>query len=155
VFVNGLTDRITIVPLPLFERLTESTLNMTSTLWGGALSSFEVMQGFDGRPLNKVFEFRTVGIPMDDFVARLGLPQPEYIKMDVDGIEHLILRGGTQVLKRVTAISVEINDAFAEQAEDARRSLQAAGLRLASKAHSQLMEDNPAFSGTFNQVWTR
>ena len=31
---------------------------------------------------------------MDECVTKLGAPFPDYIKMDVDGIEHLILRGG-------------------------------------------------------------
>ena len=35
IFLNQLTDRITIVPLPLSDRMAFSKLNMTSTSWGG------------------------------------------------------------------------------------------------------------------------
>jgi len=155
IYVNRLTDRITIFPLPLSDQIAVSTLNMTSTLWGGALSTFDKDIGYDGGALNKCFEFRTLGVSMDDCVARLGMPAPEYIKMDVDGIEHLILRGGQQVLRTVKGVSIEINDAFTEQAETARQVLEQAGLRFIGKAHSQLIEESETFSRTFNQVWAR
>jgi FkbM family methyltransferase len=155
IFLNGLTSSITTVALPLCTRLSESTLNMTTTAWGGALSSFGADYGFDGQTLRRVFEFRTVGLSMDECAAKLALPQPQFIKMDVDGIEHLILQGGEQILRQVRSVSVEINDAFTEQAQDCARLLTAAGLRLVGKAHSDMIEHNPTFNTTFNQVWER
>ncbi len=155
IFLNGLSDRVTIVSLPLFEQVAESSLNMSSTQWGGALSTFGAAHGFDGEALNKVFEFRTVGVSMDDCVNKLGLPAPDFMKMDVDGIEHLILRGGRQVLGRLLGVSIEINDAFTQQAVESQRTLEAAGLRFVSKAHSEMIEANPTFNRTFNQVWAR
>jgi FkbM family methyltransferase len=155
VFLNGLSHQVTIVPLPLFESLTESTLKMTTTAWGGALSTFGASYGHDGRALTKVFEFRTIGLPMDEFVTRLALPEPQYIKLDVDGIEHLILRGGPQVLRSVKSVSVEVNDGFAQQAQDCKRLLGEAGLRFISKAHSDIIEADPGFNMIFNQVWAR
>jgi len=155
IFLNQLAERITIIALPLFAHLTESTLNMTTTAWGGALSTFAAQHGFDGRAMDKVFEFRTVGLPMDEFVSKLALPRPDFIKMDVDGIEHLILQGGPQILRQVQGMSVEINDAFTTQASDCERLLTAAGLRLIGKAHSDMIENNPTFNRTFNQVWAR
>jgi FkbM family methyltransferase len=155
IFLNGLTDKVTMVSLPLCARVAESTLNMTSTLWGGALSTFGEPYGFDGQTMDKRFEFRTIGLSMDEATDRLGLPFPDYIKMDVDGIEHLILRGGREVLNRTKGVSVEINDAFETQAEESRLLLTAARLRLVSKKHSEMIEANSAFNRTFNQVWAR
>ena len=40
IFLNNLTEQVTIVPLPLSDKLTFSTLNMTNTDWGGALSTY-------------------------------------------------------------------------------------------------------------------
>lgn len=155
VFLNQLTDKITIMSLPLFEQLTENTLNMSGTSWGGALSAFGVLHGFDGHAMHKVFEFRTLGVSMDDAVKKLCLPRPDYIKMDVDGIEHLILRGGREVLDGVRGIIVEINDGFAVQADESKRLLEASGLRLVSKAHSAMIEESATFNQTFNQIWVR
>jgi FkbM family methyltransferase len=155
IFLNRLTDRVTIMALPLCTRLSESTLNMTTTAWGGALSTFGTDVGFDGRTLERVFEFRTVGLSMDECPAKLALPPPEFIKMDVDGIEHLILQGGAAILRQVRGVSVEVNEAFTEQAQGCERLLTEAGLRFVAKAHSDMIEHNPTFRRTFNQVWER
>ncbi len=155
VYLNHLTSQVTLASLPLCEQVADSTLNMTTTQWGGALSSFGVEYGHDGEALGKVFEFRTIGLSADEFVTKLGVPYPDYIKMDVDGIEHLILRGAGEVLKRARSIQIEINDAFATQAQESRRLLEASGLRLVSKSHSELIEGSRAFNCTFNQVWAR
>ncbi len=115
IFLNQLSDKVVIVPLPLFDQLSINKLQMTNTEWGGALSSFGAEYGHDGKPIHKVFEYSLVGLSLNDAVQRLNLPEPDYIKMDVDGIEHIILKGGKNVLKNVKEILVEINEDFVEQ----------------------------------------
>lgn len=156
IFLNGLTSRITIVPLPLAETLSASTLNMTTTEWGGALSTFGQSYGHDGETMKKVFEIPTIGLSMTDAVNLLRIPQPDYIKMDVDGIEHLILKGGKSVLQGAQGILVEINDTFTAQATEASRYLGEAGFVLKEKRHADYF-DSYTGSGkhTFNQIWTR
>jgi len=154
IFLNGITDQATIVPLPLSDELAVSKLNMTSTDWGGALSTFGQDYGHDGEVLRKIFEFRTVGLSMVDAFDLLKIPQPDYIKIDVDGIEHLILKGGAVVLENAQSVLIEINDAFRQQAEDAKRYLNAAGLRLTTKRRWEGTDNSP-FEATYNQIWHR
>jgi len=154
VWLNELCAQVTIVPLPLSERLTNSTLNMTTTEWGGAMSTFAENVKFDGTALEKVFEFRTLGLSMDQARALLGIPAPDYIKMDVDGIEHMILKGGADVLRGVRGVLVEINDAFERQAVESAEHLRAAGLVLKEKRHAEVF-DSGALSTCFNQIWQR
>jgi FkbM family methyltransferase len=156
IHLNNLTQLITIVPLPLSDELSLSRLNMSTTDWGGALSTFGQSYGHDGAPMAKVFEFPTVGLSMVDAVERLNIPPPDYIKMDVDGIEHLILKGGMPILRRVRGALIEINDRFSEQAEQARRYLLESGLTLAAKRHAEIFdhsEGSPRY--TYNQIWSR
>ena len=42
---------------------------------------------------------------------------PDYIKIDVDGIEHLILRGGDKLFfsKKIKSVLIEINENFENQ----------------------------------------
>lgn len=152
--LNDLTDRATIVPLPLCGLLSVSTLNMTSTDWGGALSSFGQAYGHDGQTMSKVFGFQTIGISMTDAVTLLGIPQPDYVKMDVDGIEHLILKGGASILRNVKGVLIEINEEFAQQLQDSTRYLREAGLVLKEKRHADMCE-NSLFKNTYNQIWHR
>ncbi len=152
--LNGVTQLVTLIPLPLSNGLGLSTLNMSSTEWGGALSTFGESYGHDGRPLHKQFEFSTLGLSMDQVVALLQIPQPLYIKMDVDGIEHLILAGGADVLRGVEAVLIEINDAFQQQSEQSRQLLSAAGFRLKDKRRWDAMTGSE-FESAFNQIWHR
>jgi FkbM family methyltransferase len=151
IFLNNLTAQVVIVPLPLAGQLATSTLNMSMTEWGGAMSTFGESYTHDGKPLVKVFEFQTLGLSMDDAVHRLEIAQPDYIKMDVDGIEHLILRGGPDVLSKVKGVLIEINEEFTHQAMDSFKYLSDAGLELVEKRHSEMFADTIVF----NQIWRR
>ena len=152
--LNSLTSTATIIPLPLTDALTISTLNMTTTEWGGAMSTFDQSYTHDGSMLKKVFEFRTIGLSMDEALALLRTAQPDYIKMDVDGIEHLILKGGTEVLKNIKSVLIEINDDFEEQAVNSVRYLREAGLVVKAKRHANMFDHSP-YKNSFNQIWHR
>jgi FkbM family methyltransferase len=155
-FINGLTERVTIVPLPLSDSLVISRLNMTSTEWGGAMSTFAQSYGHDGETMQTVFEYPTIGLSMVDAVELLKIPQPDYIKMDVDGIEHLILKGGMPILAKTKGILIEINDKFDTQASEASSCLQAAGFSLKEKRHADYFDTvTTAAKHTFNQIWVK
>ena len=160
-FLNDLSGQITVVPLPLTGEKGINKLHLT-TDWGGALSTFgSEAIGHDGKPIGekgifkKVFEYQTLGVSMDDAVDMLNIPTPDYIKMDVDGIEHIILGGGQKVLKNVKSVIIEINDDFEEQGVVAHRILKESGLILSEKVHSEVVEKIDEFRLTFNQIWIR
>lgn len=156
IFLNGLTSRATIIPLPLAGELAVSTLHMSSTDWGGAMSTFGQTYGHDGELLHKVFEFSTIGLSMVDAVERLKISQPDYIKMDVDGIEHMILKGGAPILRKAKGVLVELNDQFIEQVSEASGYLRAAGMSLREKRHAACFDAaTDSAKHTFNQIWTR
>ncbi len=154
IFLNKVTDLVTIVPLALAGGLGTNTLNMTTTEWGGALSTFGEDYGFDGRPMDKVFAFAPIGLSMDQAAEILALPMPQYLKIDVDGIEHLVLSGGAKVLQQVDSVLIEINVAFPEQAEQAHRYLTEARLSLVDQRRGPTLTGD-AFEAVFNQIWRR
>jgi hypothetical protein len=117
-------------------------------VWGGALSTFGKDFDQHGDKLNSIFEYQTMGMTMDDAIRLLGIPAPRFIKIDVDGIEHLILRGGFKTLQGVESVMIEIDDSFLDQAEESALHLQNAGLTLLQKCNSGI--------GTqYNQWWIR
>lgn len=148
IFLNRLQAQITIVPIALSSTLGPSLFRMSTTAWGGALSTFGQKFDQNGLELNSIFEYQTLGISMVDAVQHLNIPKPQHIKIDVDGIEHFILRGGAQVLEEVQSVLIEISDNFPEQAEESTRHLTNAGLRLYKKCDFGVL-------GQFNQWWVR
>ena len=75
--------------------------------------------------------------------------------MDVDGIEHLILKGATDTLKSAESLLIEVNDNFAKQAKDTEEYLAKAGFKLKHKRHSEIIAISTKFSSFYNQIWTR
>jgi FkbM family methyltransferase len=156
IYLNGLSDKVCIVPLALSDRMSVSAMRMTSTDWGGALSSFGKEFGWDGKTINQKFEYCMIGVSMEDVVNKLNIPLPDYIKMDVDGLEHFILKGGAIVLSQIKEIIIEVNDDFIEQAEQCQTLLKQAGLVLKQKRHSDIIAASTAgFQNSYNQIWIK
>lgn len=156
IYLNGLSEKICIVPLALSDQMSVSAMRMTSTDWGGALSSFGKEFGWDGQAIKQTFEYRMIGLSMEDVVNKLNIPLPDYIKMDVDGLEHFILKGGAAVLAKIKEIIIEVNDDFVEQAEQCHALLKQAGLVLKEKRHSDIIAASTVgFQNSYNQIWVK
>jgi len=146
--LNDLQELVTIVPLPLSNKTGNNFFEMSNTEWGGALSTFGENIDQNGKPMEAIFKYMVFGITADEAADKLGLPKPRYMKIDVDGIEHLILRGGKKILAEVDSVMVEINDRYPEQAEESSRYLIEAGLSLYKKC-------DLGVPFQYNQWWVR
>ncbi|MFM9120595.1 MAG: FkbM family methyltransferase, partial [Acidimicrobiaceae bacterium] len=55
------------------------------------------------------------GLHADQVRESFKIPFPEFIKLDVDGIEALILAGATEVLTKADSVLVEVQHSEAEK----------------------------------------
>jgi FkbM family methyltransferase len=108
IWLNNLQSQITIVPSPLSNETQPNLLTLHSREWGESSNSFGTNLNQDGKEINSSFDYSILGITIDEAVSKLNLPMPHHIKIDVDGIEPLILAGGTQTLRQVESVSVEV-----------------------------------------------
>ncbi|MGE9984674.1 FkbM family methyltransferase [Desulfovibrio sp. SGI.169] len=160
IHANKLTRNITVVPLAL-SRDSKSALfkigGDDGVAEGGACSSFDADFDFSGNPFKTDFSYQTAGITGDALCSLNIAPEPNYIKLDVDGIEHYILAGLQCTLKKdtVKSILVECNDAFCEQASGIANMLAANGFALSIKTHSEMFDNGGVYSKTYNQIWIR
>jgi FkbM family methyltransferase len=148
IFLNGVQKRVVICPFALSDVSGVNSFRLSTTAWGGALSAFGATFDQNGAALREIFEYQIFGLAIADVVDLLNIPQPGYMKVDVDGIEHFILRGARDVLIKVESVLIEINDAFPEQAEEATRLLTAAGLLCERKC-------DLGVPNMINQWWVR
>jgi FkbM family methyltransferase len=156
VFLNQLTNKIQILPIALNNTNSLGILNMSSTNIGGALSSFNQTYGYDGLQLNVDFKFPTLSMKMDSVIDFFKLPSPKYIKIDVDGIEHLILQGGESVLKKADQILIEVSRDFLTQKNLLIEILKKNGYskKLYTEKEIKFYGINEADSA-HNQIWVR
>lgn len=131
-------------------------MHMSSTAWGGASSTHIESYLWAGKRLEQVFEYKTLDLRIADSIQTFEIPSPDYIKVNVDGIEHLILSSGADVLRKTQGVLIEVNEAFHEQASMCEKLLTLAGLVLKEKRQSEMIAtSNSGFQNTFNQIWTR
>ena len=154
IFLNKLVEKIVVIPNPLTDIISQNTLNFSSAEWGGALTTFGQSYGHDGKDLKKVFEFSTLGISMNDAKNLLKISQPDYIKIDVDGIEYLIIKGGEKVLLNTKELLIEVNEKFVKQKNSCDQYLKKLGFDLKEKKRSDLF-NNTDFSSSYNQIWVK
>ena len=154
VSVNKLSNRVTIVTTPLSSETGISKFVNGSEDEGGALSAFGVDYGFDGQPLKGAIDSRVIGFTLDFLIKNKILPErPSLIKIDVDGIEHLILSGAIETLQSQTlkSIYVEVNDDFEDQNKKVKIALENAGFTLKEKRQAAMF----ASTNVFNQIWVK
>ncbi len=153
--VNQVVDQVVVCPFPLSDIKTISKLKFPNVHWGGALSTFKENFGWNGEPFESEFEYLIPSTTLDEFAEMYGAPHPDYLKIDVDGIEHLILQGGEHLLKGISEILVEVNDDFEQQRVCCSDLLTRLGFTMEEKKHSEIIEKSTDFHSTFNQIWKR
>lgn len=154
---NGVQAQVRIVANPLSSSDGFAEFKLGSLEEGGALSAFGVDYGHDGQELRSTFSYQTCGFSLDTLVERGIIDQkPSLIKVDVDGIEPLILDGARKTLSAPTCRSVliEVDEAFAASAATVSEILSASGFTLQSKKRSPLSDDG-VFDHVYNQVWAK
>ena len=87
-------------------------------------------------------------------VKLLKIIESDYIKMNVDGIEHLIFKGGLDSTTKLKRDTNEIDEGFEKQSVDSVRHLYDAGLVLKEKRQSDMLKGS-AYMTVYNQIWHR
>ena len=113
--LNGLGERVFPLCLALSDkgeatRLTLSTLAAGSggNSVGGAPDQFGLT--------HSVFSQGVLAYRLDDLIAAFALPPPTHLKIDVDGVEGLILAGAPRTLSGVKSVLIEVEGENAREA---------------------------------------
>ena len=154
--INKFSDRFFYCGLPLTsndfktQEYIEAFFNE-----GSSGSTFGVDYTHGGKSIKKNNNYFTPGISIDSLIEKNIFPSPSYIKIDVDGIEHLILKGAETFLNNnnnLAEISIELNEDFKEQYEVSLNILNNAGYEFQTKAISTTNKKN---NKTFNHIFKK
>lgn len=102
---------VSVVPIGLSSQTKPTNLFLSNEnfTWGGAHNSISINIDQKGFTMKNTLDVSTIGISLDDAVKYLKLPQPKYIKIDVDGLEFLILKGAINTLKKCKSLLIEVD----------------------------------------------
>ena len=159
--INNLFDRIKIFTAPLTKGENKFLIMKEGEFQeGGALNSFGENFDFEGKKFSSKMNYQIYGTNINYLIDNKILDIPDYIKIDVDGIEHLILEGGNKYLsnKKIKSLSIEINENFTEQHEKVIEIMKKNDFKILHKKHSEdLFKNDPysKFNRTFNYIFIR
>jgi FkbM family methyltransferase len=158
--INDLENKIKVFSLPLtntenkFFIMNESHFNE-----GGALNTFGRDYNFEGKTFKPEMKYQLLGTTINYLLDSKILDVPDYIKIDVDGIEHLILEGSNKYLinKKIKSIIVEINENFTEQYEKVLDIMQKNEFKILNKDQNLEVSNKRSvkFQKTSNYIFIR
>jgi len=155
--INNLEKNIKVVPIPLTNKENIfQEMNEGQFVEGGALNSFGEKFDFEGKEFKPTMKYNLLGTTINYFLENSILDIPDYIKIDVDGIEHLILEGGDKFLndKKVKSLSIEINENFKEQYDKVLNLMNKYEFKLLHKKHNDdMFSEQSKFKNTYNYIF--
>ena len=92
--LNKMSERVRGYCIAFCDETRLDALNMAKTGAGRSMHGFGTETDQFGRTIRTEFRQGAVGFSVDDFVRMFSPPLPTHVKIDVDGIEDEILRGG-------------------------------------------------------------
>lgn len=118
---------------------------------------FGVDYNWQGEKFKPKNNYQIYGTSINYLVNNKILPAPNHIKIDVDGIEHLILQGATECLKDVElkSICVEINESFSKQHDAIIKLMKDFNFKMKHKKQSRLVGDIGKYSKIYNYVFEK
>lgn len=137
---NHLTN-ITPYCIALGDKLTLDILYVTEMIAGDSQHSFGTQKNDYGRKYS--FKQGSICMPLDDLCFTFGMPIPNYIKVDVDGLEKEIIKGSQKVLlhEQLRSVLIEINRRDGEE-NFIEEILKRSGFTLKNQAKREFRNEN-------------
>ena len=127
---NAMGDRVAAYCLAFDEATGLDVLHMMNTGAGHSMHAFGAGGAADW-PTAPVFSQPTLGFAIDDFRRIFDAAPPDHVKLDVDGNEAKVIRGGRETLAGAKTVLVEIEDRGGDGALGAAAALTELGFRAA------------------------
>lgn len=160
--INALQQSIISYPIAISDKSEFGLLNSTMTNAAGSMSTFSsVNEKMDSIScgevtLDVIFRQGMLSFSIDELVLKYGFEVPNHIKIDVDGIENLVIKGGLDVLKmdEVKSVLVELDDKEIEYSDSVISMLRECGFVRFDKQHSQMIEDG-SYASFYNFIFRK
>lgn len=114
ILVNDLQEKITSYCLALSDKMELGILNLAEFRPGSSTHQFNSRLNPLGKEGKFVFKQGSFSVPLDYLVKNNMIPQPQHIKIDVDGNEPKVILGAIQTIKNCSSILIEINKELEE-----------------------------------------
>ena len=155
--INNLGNKIKINQLPLSDEANKyETMHESEFIEGYSMHTFGKNLNFQGENINSKNSYKILGTSINYLIENNIAEFPNYIKIDVDGLEHIILNGGLKYLsdQRLRSISVELNENFKDQYNQVLNIMEKSNFKMKQKKRSDSFY-NKDQSKVFNYIFEK
>ena len=163
--INNLEEKIKINQFPLSDKTNEFALmNESEFIEGWSMGTFAYQNDFEGKHFTPKQKYKILGTSINYLLDSKILNIPDYIKIDVDGIEHMILKGADKHLDNmnIKSVLIELNENFKDQFESVLAIMSDKKFKIKFKKRaeafyidSSLDNRENKFSKIFNYIFER
>jgi FkbM family methyltransferase len=142
ILLNKIQKNVKAYNLALNNETSLDVLKLTSPQPGAAHTTFGANDAYKQNNSAIIFEQGAVSLTLDDLVYGHGLPVPNHIKIDVDGIESKIIQGSSKLLqdKKLRSILIEVNESSPED-QKLIQTLSMAGFEIDRKTDALILAE--------------
>lgn len=145
IYLNNLSDHILSYCVAVSGRSEFSKLYIPKFIPGGNRSQFG-HEDLENMKMSATHIQGMFGVTLNDLCSKWGFPYPNYMKIDVDGIEISILEGASEVLANPLLKSVIIELGTNDEQEKAVALMKQAGLEVTKRPSKNWGETYLIFS---------
>jgi FkbM family methyltransferase len=150
---NHLTSACTAWPVALSDHASMEILYLSGITAGGSCHAYGKSIDYRGNAKEFAFSQGSIATTMDHFAAKYG--NPNYIKIDVDGFEHLVCAGADVCLKHAKSVLIEINTKYPLHMELVERMTNHYGFNYDSAQALESRRKDGPFEGIGNIIFYR
>ena len=116
ILLNNCEHCIIPLPIALADKTEINTFNYHNLATGSSIHALGEAIDDRGRPFVPIAKQQVLAFSMDNLIEQFKMPIPDHIKIDVDGIELMILKGAETTLanSNVKSILLELQKGDAE-----------------------------------------
>jgi len=156
IVANKLEEQVVAYCVAMSDRSGFGELQLSQFMAGGSCHSLDEKLDAFHRPFRPVYTQGCVSATLDELVAAGKVPQPHYIKIDVDGFEPRVIRGAAETIRAATVRSllIEVNQNLPDHLEMVRE-LVALGFRFDADQVRRAERTSGNFKGCAEYLFSR
>lgn len=156
IYINDMAGWVRAYSVALSDTEGFSDLYLSQFSAGGSCHTFGEQVDFNLKPFNSAFNQGCYSTTLDKLVAQGTVPVPHHIKIDVDGIEHKVIKGSEKTLTeaKLESVLIELNTNL-ELHRDLIGYMKSLGYGLSKEQLDIAIRTSGTFTGVGNHIFRR
>lgn len=156
IYLNQLASRVSAICMALSNDNLLDYIYMPEIQDGGAMVNFGSNLDYNKERFKPEFTQGALAMKLDSLMEYFNFPVPNYIKIDVDGLEKEIIQGAIKTISNpgVKSILIELNNKISDDM-DLINIIKSCGFNLVEIKQGEGMAKDPNFSSMHNYIFKR